>query len=33
MLSTPITAFEEMEWAEVLLWHAEARRLAGGRRE
>lgn len=29
VLSTPLTAFEDMDWAEVLLWHAEARRLSG----
>jgi hypothetical protein len=29
VLSTPVTAFDEMDWAEVLLWHAEARRLSG----
>ena len=33
VLSTPLTAFEEMDWAEVLLWHAEAKRIARGRRE
>jgi len=27
VLATPITAFEDMDWAEVLLWHVEARRL------
>lgn len=31
VLSTPVTAFDDMYWAEVLLWHAEARRIAGGR--
>ncbi|WP_395663608.1 hypothetical protein [Aestuariivirga sp.] len=29
VLSTPVTALDEMDWAEVLLWHAEARRLSG----
>lgn len=29
VLSTPLTAFEDMEWAEVLLWHGEAWRLSG----
>jgi hypothetical protein len=33
VLSTPVTAFDDMDWVEVLLWHAEARRLTGGRRE
>jgi hypothetical protein len=33
VLSTPITAFDDMDWAEVVLWHNEARRLAGGRKE
>jgi single-stranded DNA-binding protein len=27
-LNTPLTAFEDMDWSEVVLWHAEARRLA-----
>jgi len=27
-LNTPLTAFDEMDWSEVVLWHAEARRLA-----
>lgn len=27
-LNTPITSFDEMDWADVVLWHAEARRLA-----
>jgi len=31
VLSTPLTAFDDMDWIEVLLWHAEARRIAGGR--
>jgi hypothetical protein len=30
VLSTPITVFDDMEWAELLLWHAEARRIFGG---
>lgn len=29
VLSTPMTAFDEMDWAEVLLWHEQARRLSG----
>ncbi len=29
VLSTPITAFDDMDWTELLLWHAEARRLCG----
>jgi hypothetical protein len=29
VLSTPVTAFDDMDWSEVLLWHAEARRLSG----
>ena len=29
VLSTPITAFDGMVWAELLLWHAEPRRLCG----
>jgi hypothetical protein len=29
VLSTPVTAFDDMDWDEVLLWHAEARRLSG----
>jgi len=33
VLSTPITAFDDMDWAELLLWHAEARRLTGARKE
>jgi hypothetical protein len=33
VLSTPVTAFDDMNWTEVLLWHAEARRLSGARRE
>lgn len=33
VLSTPVTAFEDMDWAEVLLWHAEARRIAGAGRQ
>ena len=31
VLSTPITAFDDMDWIEVLLWHAEARRIAGSK--
>jgi len=31
VLSTPLTAFDDMEWAEVLLWHMESRRISGGR--
>jgi hypothetical protein len=31
VLSTPVTAFDDMHWTELLLWHAEARRIAGGR--
>ena len=31
-LNTPITAFEHMDWSEVVLWHNEARRLAGAQR-
>ena len=33
VLSTPVTAFDDMDWAEVLLWHAEARRLSGQARQ
>ncbi|MEJ1939291.1 hypothetical protein WDZ92_54525 [Nostoc sp. NIES-2111] len=33
VLSTPVTAFEEMDWAEVLLWHDEAKRIAGAGRQ
>jgi hypothetical protein len=33
VLSTPLTAFDDMEWVELLLWHAEALRIAGGRRD
>jgi len=29
VLSTPLTAFDDMEWHEVLLWHTEAGRLSG----
>jgi hypothetical protein len=29
VLATPITAFEDMDWNEALLWHDEARRLSG----
>jgi hypothetical protein len=29
VLSTPVTVFDEMDWAEVLQWHEEARRLSG----
>jgi len=32
VLSTPLTAFDDMDWAELLLWHAEARRLSGLKR-
>jgi hypothetical protein len=32
VLSTPITVFDDMEWDELLLWHAEARRISGGGR-
>src|SRR5690606_36807549 len=28
ILSTPLPAFDEMDWAEVVLWHTEAARLA-----
>ena len=28
-LHTPIPALMEMEWSEVILWHAEARRIMG----
>jgi hypothetical protein len=31
VLSTPVTAFDDMDWVEVVLWHAEARRLAGSK--
>ncbi len=31
VLSTPITGFDDMDWTELLLWHAEARRIAGVR--
>jgi hypothetical protein len=31
VLSTPVTAFYDMDWAELLLWHAEARRIASSR--
>jgi len=31
VLSTPVTAFDDMDWTEVLLWHAEARRIAGSK--
>jgi hypothetical protein len=31
VLSTPLTALEDMDWDELLLWHAEARRIAGHR--
>ncbi len=31
VLSTPVTAFNDMDWLEVLLWHAEARRIASVR--
>lgn len=27
-LATPITELLEMEWAEILLWHGEARKIA-----
>ena len=33
VLSTPLTAFDDMEWAELLLWHVEARRLSGRSRQ
>lgn len=33
VLSTPITAFDDMDWAELLLWHAEALRLTGSRKD
>lgn len=33
VLSTPITAFDDMDWAELLLWHAEALRLSGTGKE
>jgi hypothetical protein len=33
VLSTPITALDDMDWAELLLWHAEARRLSGRSRQ
>jgi hypothetical protein len=33
VLSTPLTAFDNMDWTELLLWHAEAKRIAGGRRD
>ena len=33
VLSTPLTSFDDMDWAELLLWHAEARRLAGTRKD
>ena len=29
VLSTPLTALDDMDWREALLWHAEARRLSG----
>jgi hypothetical protein len=29
VLSTPITTLDDMDWAELLLWHEEARRLSG----
>ena len=29
VLSTPLTALDDMEWREALLWHDEARRLSG----
>ncbi len=29
VLSTPVTAFNDMDWDELLLWHAEVRRIAG----
>ena len=31
VLSTPVTAFNDMDWSEVVLWHTEARRLAGSK--
>jgi hypothetical protein len=33
VLSTPVTAFDDMDWSELLLWHAEARRLSGSARQ
>jgi len=33
VLSTPLTAFDDMDWTELLLWHAEARRLSGQARQ
>lgn len=33
VLSTPLIAFDDMDWAELLLWHAEALRLTGAKRE
>jgi hypothetical protein len=33
VLSTPLTAFDNMDWTELLLWHAEARRLSGRSRQ
>jgi hypothetical protein len=29
VLSTPVTTFDDMDWDELLLWHAEARRITG----
>ena len=29
VLSTPLTALDDMDWREALLWHAETRRLSG----
>jgi hypothetical protein len=29
VLATPLPAFDDMDWAELLLWHEEARRLSG----
>jgi len=29
VLSTPLTALDDMNWHEALLWHAHARRLSG----
>ena len=29
VLSTPLTALDDMDWREALLWHVEARRLSG----
>jgi len=29
VLSTPLTALDDMDWREALLWHAQAQRLSG----